>query len=451
MRNTPFKEVAQKLKGSSAQELPIAGFQVDSRQIGPGELFFALPGEKTDGHRFLAEVKQNGGIGAVVSRSYEGPSFDLELIRVDNVLESLQTLAQESIRQLPVQIVAVTGTMGKTTTKDFIATLLEAKFRVGKTYASYNTKLTLPITLLNMRGDEEVFVLEMGMDGPKDIERLVEIAPPDIAVLTQVAVAHYGYSFPEGLPGIAKAKGEIFHHPRTKKAIFYHGFLQYPEIFETLRSEKVTFSLEDRSADYFLSEKNIDERGVRAYRFEELPFIQTHVLHNFLAAVSVARAFKLEWDLINGQIPKLRLPKMRFEMFEKEGIVFVNDAYNANPESVKSALMSFPEPKSGGKRIAVLGHMADLGPVTEEKHREVGRFAQKYVDHLLTFTGDALLLKEAFAEGKKPAEYFDELDSLVERLQELMRPGDVVLVKGSRFLAMERIFERIGERTCCYS
>jgi UDP-N-acetylmuramoyl-tripeptide--D-alanyl-D-alanine ligase len=174
-------------------------------------------------------------------------------------------------------------------------------------------------------------------------------------------------------------------------------------------------------------------------------------LHNFLAAVSVARTLKVEWDLINGQISKLRLPKMRFEVFERDGIVLINDAYNANPESMKAALQSLPEPKNGGKRIAVLGQMCDLGPFSTDMHEAVGRFAQGYVDHLLTLSGDALLLNEAFAEAKKPAEHFTELASVVLRLQELIRPGDVVLVKGSRALVMEKIFEQLDTELCSCS
>lgn len=448
MRNRPFNEVAQKLGGSSENQTPISGYQVDSRRIQPGALFFALPGEKTDGHCFLENVRQQGGVGAVVSKSYGGPEYGLELIRVDNVLASLQSLAADAIQSSPAQIVAVTGTVGKTTTKDFIATLLESKFRVGKTYSSYNTKLTLPITILNMQGDEEVLVLEMGMGEPGDIERLAHIAPPDIAVVTKIAMAHYGHYFPTGLSGVAKAKAEIFHHPRTKRAIFPQELLEFTDVVAAINAEKITFSLEDRSADYFLSQNVVDERGVRAYCFTEFPFTQPHVLHNFLAAVSVARTLKVEWDQINQQIGKLQLPRMRFEMFEKDGIVFINDAYNASPESVKAALRCMPEPKNGGKRMAVLGQMGDLGPFSHAMHEEIGRFAQGHVDHLLTFSEEARLIHAAFAEAKKPAEHFNDLDALTKSLQELICPGDVVLVKGSRFLAMERIFERLETCFC---
>lgn len=447
MRDKPLKEIASMLGISCEENTQVAGYQIDSRKIEPGELFFALKGDKTDGHCFLGHVKDRGGLAAVVSNDFKGFDHGLILLRVENVLEALQALASKIIAQMKGEIVAVTGSMGKTTTKDFIATLLEGKYRVGKTYSSYNTKLTLPITLLNMKGDEEIIVLEMGMSEPKDIEKLVQIAPPDIAVITQIAMAHYGDHFPDGLDGVARAKAEIFSHPRTKKAILFHGFLNYPEAMKTIQCEKLTYSLEERSADYFLSGELVDERGVRAHRFD-LPFKQPHVLHNFLGAVSVARAMKMEWEEIDRQVPKLKLPKMRFEQFEKAGILFINDTYNANPESMKAALSCCPEPNGGGKRIAALGRMIDLGSFSKTLHTEVGKFAQQYADHLLTFGDEAVALCEAFAEVKKPAEHFTELEALIDRLKELMSPGDVVLVKGSRDLQMERIFEQLDEQCC---
>ena len=443
MKHVPIRQIAHHLGVVCDSELQVSGYQIDSRKIEPGELFFALKGAKSDGHGFLAEAKERGGVGAVVSKGYSGADFGLILLPVEDVVASLQELARHSVAESRVQIVGVTGSVGKTTAKEFIATLLEGKFRVGKNISSYNTKLTFPITLLNRRGDEEVLVLEMGMSEPGDIKRLLEIAAPDVALITKIALAHAAY-FPGGLKEIAKGKAEIFSHPKTKAAVFYHGFYEFGE---EVKGERVSFSLDNRSADYFLSAHDgqfiVDERGVRAYQFD-LPFKQPHILHNFLAAVSVARQMKMEWDAINQQVSKLQLPKMRFEQFERGGISFVNDAYNANPESMRAALSSLPEAKEGGKRIAVLGTMKELGPFSEPSHREIGRFAQKYVDHLLVLGEEAAPLCEAFQEVKKPGEWFADHKSLAERLTALMSPGDVVLVKGSRSMKMETLFEMLG-------
>lgn len=439
MRNIPIPVIAEFLGLKCESDARVAGYQIDSRRLQPGELFFALKGERVDGHDYLAEAKERGAVGAVVSREYRGPDFGLILLPVGDVVGSLQSLACYLMAECKAQIVGITGSLGKTTTKEFIATLLEGKFKVHKTPLNYNTKLTYPITLLNRAGDEDVLVVELGMSEPGDIGRLLQIAAPDIAVLTKIAWVH-GTFFPGGLADIAKGKAEIFSHPRTKKCIFTHDLYAYPEAIGAIHGERLSFSLDDRTADYFLSgEFFVDERGVRAYQFDP-PYKQAHILHNFLAAVSVARAMKMEWDEINRQVPKLQLPKMRFEQYERDGIVFVNDAYNANPDSMRAALSHLPEPKEGGKRIAVLGMMVDMGPESEMIHREVGRFAQKYVDHLLVLGEEAAGVYEAFQEVKKPAEHYLRLSQLADRLKALMSPGDVVLVKASRCVQMEKLF-----------
>jgi UDP-N-acetylmuramoyl-tripeptide--D-alanyl-D-alanine ligase len=435
----PIRQVALALGLSTDSAAFVAGYEVDSRRVQPGDLFFALPGEKVDGHRFLADVRARGGIGAVVSKSYLSDDFGLELFRVEDVLQSLHHLARLAASETQAKIVAITGSVGKTTTKEFVATLLGGKFRVGKNHASFNTRLTLPTTILNMVGNEEVWVLEMGMSEPGDIRALVDIAPPDISVLTKVALAHAAF-FPGGLPQIASGKAEIFHHPKTKTAIFDWDLSEYPEALASILTQKLSFSLHEKKADYFLADGVVDEKGLRAHRIP-VPFKEVHMQHNLLAAISVARALKIEWEEIDRRIPMLELPKMRFEQFEKEGISFINDAYNANPASMKAALSSFPEPKEGGKRIAVLGTMYPLGSFSKEAHEDIGRFAQGRIDHLLTVGEEAKALCDAFSEAKKPAEHFgDNKKALVSRLKELMRPGDVVLVKASRVMQMEQIF-----------
>jgi UDP-N-acetylmuramoyl-tripeptide--D-alanyl-D-alanine ligase len=443
MRNTSIQQIGRILGIDCPIDTQVTGYQIDSRNISPGEFFFALKGEKTDGHDHLREVREKGGIAAVVSTAYQGPDHGLALLKVDQVIEALHALARHFVAASKALIVGITGSVGKTTTKEFVATLLSKKWKVGKTQGSYNTKLTLPLTILNFEGDEEVFVLEMGMSEPGDIGKLLEIAAPDIALITKIAPAHIAF-FPDGLAGIARGKAEIFSHPKTKVALFDHRLNEFLEVVQAIPCAKMTFSLEAQTADYFLSSSEekwlVDERGVRAYQFD-LPFHQPHILHDFLAAVSVARFLKMEWDEINQQVSLLKLPKMRFEQFEKEGILFINDAYNANPESMRAALSSLPEPKERGKRICVLAAMADQGKESDSVHREIGRFAQKFTDHLLVFGEEALGICEGFQEVKKPAEYFVDLNHLTERLKTLMTPGDVVLVKGMRKMRLERIFD----------
>lgn len=439
MKQVGIKEVGKYFGVFTDSEFQVSGYQIDSRLIEPGNLFFALKGERADGHRHLKDVAAKGAVGAVVSKEYEGPDFGLVLIPVEDVVSSLQGLARHFMKECQSKVIGITGSVGKTTTKEFLATILSGKYKVAKTYLNYNTKLTYPITLLNRDGDEDVLVVELGMTEPGDIERLINIAAPDIAIVTKIAFVHAA-NFKGDLFEIAKYKTEIFSHPKTKVCIFDHDLYEYPEIIDQTQKEKVSFSMEHQGADYFLSEEIfVDERGIRGYQFDP-PYKQPHLLHNFLAALAAARIMKMDWDEINTQVSKLQLPKMRFERFEKDGIVFVNDAYNANPESMKAALSSIPEPEEGGKRIAVLGMMVDMGDDHETVHREIGRFAQKCVDHLIVFGKDAKPVFEAFQEVQKPAECYESLSALSKRLKNVMRPGDVVLVKASRCVEMEKLF-----------
>ncbi len=449
MRETPLKEIAQQLGLDSDSDLQVAGYQIDSKKVRPGDLFFALNGEKVDGQSFLGEVAERGASGAVVRKGCPAVA-GLTLLELEDVREALTLLAKWSMEKHPVQILGVTGSVGKTMTKEFAATLLEGKYKVGKSPASFNSKITFPLNLLNRTGEEDLLVLEMGMSEAGEIEKLTRIAAPDIAIVTKIALAH-AMNFPEGLADIARAKAEIFSKfEKTRKAILDLELMEYPEIIASIRAEKITFSITDRSADYYLSftdgQFRIDERGVRAHHFD-LPFKESHLLHNFTAAVAAARQLGMQWEEIERQIPKLSLPEMRFEQFEVGGIRWINDAYNANPTSMQAALENLPAVSEGGKKIAVLGSMKELGSFCEEAHVQVGRLAQKHVDFLLCLGEETRPLCAAFGEAKKPFEHFSDREALKERLEEIMRPGDVVLIKGSRSMQLEKIAESLHAAT----
>ncbi len=445
MSEIPLQAIAQLLGVGCEGELQVSGYQIDSRMVGPGDLFFALKGEKVDGQNYLEEVLQRGAVGAIVRKGCR-PVEGLALLEVEDVEAALSFLAKQSLERHPAEILGITGSVGKTTTKEFAAPLLEGRYKVGKSPASFNSKVTFPLNLLNRTGDEKLLVLEMGMSEPGELERLTRIAAPDVALVTKISLAH-AMNFPEGLDGIARAKAEIFsQYPKTRVAIIDLELLEYSEIADSIRAEKITFSIKDRSADYYLSftdgQFRIDERGVRAHQFD-LPFKESHLLHDFTAALAAARQFGMKWEEIERQIPKLTLPKMRFEQFESGGIRFINDAYNANPASMRAALENLPEPKEGGKKIAVLGSMKELGPFCQEAHVEIGRLAQKHIDLLLCIGDETLPLSDAFGEAKKPFEHFSDQPTLKKRLEEIMRPGDVVLLKGSRSMQLEKIVESL--------
>jgi len=416
--------------------------EFDSRKIEKGDLFFALKGEKTDGHIFLRDVAEKGAVAAVVSKDYVGESFGLPLIRVEDVGGFLQNFAKKIFSIKSSRVVAVTGSAGKTTTKEFIATLLEAKYRVAKTPGNANSQVSVPLSILNLHDEEEVFVVEMGMSAPHEIERLVDIAPPEVAVITKIALAHAEF-FPTGEEGIAHAKAEIFSHPKTRLGIYPKEAERFAPIVKRGSSEKRTFAI-NGSADYTLaltqSEYKVHSPQGTSPAFS-LPFTASHLCEDALAAIAVALDMGLSWEEIIAQLPKLATYKRRFEKIEKEGITYINDSYNANPASTRAALSNLPEPLPGGKRLAVLGEMRELGAFSEQSHKEIGEHAQECVDHLLCYGRLCQSMANAFSTTERKAELFVDFEELQKRLKAVAEKGDVVLIKGSKSLEMWRLLE----------
>lgn len=403
----------------------ITGAAIDSRKIKEGDLFFALPGEKVDGHNHLQEAAANKASAAVVSKNYSGDSFGLELIKVEDVVAFLQTLACEAAANKSAKVVAVTGSVGKTTTKEFVAHLLEAKYRVWKTLGNANSQVGLPLAILNSDLEGDIFVVEMGMSVRHEIERLVKIIPPDVAIISKIGLAHAEF-FPDGLEGIAAAKAEIFSHPKTKVGIVNTKAKQFKAIAE-LQSCQVIYFGEG------------EEFSFDCIKDIKLPFKASHLCENFLAAAVCARHFEVSWEDIASQAKTLPGVKMRFEMIERDGILIISDAYNANPESMCAAIRNLPSVT--GKKIAVFGEMKELGKFSESSHREIAEFALGYIDHFLCFGKGCLPMLDVFAQAGKPAEYFSHLTELREKLFALAEPGDLVLLKGSNANNLWKILE----------
>ncbi|NGX50908.1 MAG: UDP-N-acetylmuramoyl-tripeptide--D-alanyl-D-alanine ligase [Chlamydiae bacterium] len=425
MRKT-LREITHFFGQESDRTDQIVHVACDSRKVERGSLFFALKGEKVDGESFLEESAKRGAVGAVVSKGYSGPDFGCTLIRVDDVTRALQELACEVYQESHPFVVGVTGSAGKTTTKEFIATLLAEKFPVGKSSGSMNSQVGLPLTLLNWKGEERVIVLEMGMSHKGEIARLIEIAPPDLGVLTNISYQHSAF-FPD-LDAIARAKCEMFASPKMKMGIFNLGVERFQAVKE-LELSKEWFHLSDLRADYTL--KKVDVSA---------PFEESHFNENFLAAVAVARSFDLSWEEIGQGAKKLKPYDHRFQKKEKRGILFIDDAYNASPLSVKAALANLPP---GRRRIGLLGAMGELGDMEERCHREVGECAVKVLDQLICIGATCTPMVEIFRREGKEGALFETKEEATEHLKSVMREGDVVLIKGSNLQKLWTILERI--------
>lgn len=413
--------------------LPFSGVCVDSRLAKEREIFFALPGEKIDGHQFLEDASAKGVKAAVVSKNYSGKDYGLKLFFVHDVLECLQNLAKSFLKRKNVPVIGVTGSVGKTTTKDFIATLLEKRYKVAKSPGNSNSQIGLPLAILNhLSGDEDFLVLEMGMTHAGQIAELVQIAPPTVAVVTMVDLVHAG-NF-ASLEEITEAKAEIFSHPKTSLGIFSNDIL-HKKILESKGScKKKTFSTK-QDADFTLFSKgsySLLSYNENKIRIKDFPFLGEHNKGNFLAAAQVAHHLGIPWQEILEQIAQLKLPERRLQILEKKGVKFINDSYNACEISVKAALQSLPLPHSGGRKIAVIGEMLELGAFSEKCHREVGKHALHYVDKIYCLGNECRYIVEEWELAGRPAYFFNNLQPLVEALRNDLKMYDVVLLKGSR-------------------
>lgn len=426
MKGKPLSEISQVIGQRISSEFLVGGFAIDSRKVKEGDLFFAISGQKVDGHDYLKSVSEKKAVGAVVHKGYQGDDFGLSLIFVESVEKALWYLAKKSLEGVSERVIAITGSCGKTTTKDFLATILQGHFRVGKTLGSENSKLTLPLTVLNREKDLDFLILEMGMGEKGDIARLVEIAPPFIAAITCVGLAHAA-AFPLGLSEIALAKAEIFSHPKTSR-----GFIDF-EAAKFISDFKYPFPVETFS----LNNPNADISSLPLTP----PFLESHILHNLLLCFAIARSLGMDEEKIKEQIRFLKLPNMRCETMEKKGFTIVCDAYNANPLSMKAALVNMARFSCKGRKIAAIGSMKELGSFCESSHREMGALAAETLDFLLCFGEETKPMKEAFLQIKQGAYYFLDKNEMSRFLQSFMQPKDILLIKGSRSMEMETILD----------
>jgi UDP-N-acetylmuramoyl-tripeptide--D-alanyl-D-alanine ligase len=448
MRSLLLPQISKILhRQDSLPNAPVSGYCVDSRLLKKNELFFALKGDRVDGHDYLFEIHKNGAVAAIISNSYNGPiPGNLLLIRVDDPLKALQEIAGRVLSESPSRIVGITGSIGKTTTKTFIHTLLSGKFRTGASPGNSNSQIGLPLSILNhTTGDEEVLILEMGMTHPGQIAQLIQIAPPEVSVLTSVSLVH-ACNF-NALEEIAWAKAEIFQHGHTKLGIMHRDIPCFEEIAAATPCRKITFSLTSQSADYTVDPahptqltSNLEGLSILT---DGLKLPGKHNLHNLLAAVAVARHFNVCRNEIQERLGLLQLPAQRLEQVIHQKIHFINDSYNAAELSVKAALESMPMPVESGRKIAVLGSMMELGKFSGECHKRVGEHALNYVEEIYCFGEECRPIYEVWKSAGKKVELFHDFSDLLSCLRDTLKPSDVVLIKGSLSKQMWKILEEL--------
>jgi len=429
--------------------LPVAGWSVDTRTQNPGDVYFALRGPNHDGHKFLSAAIEKGASAVVVER-WDGlqpvnPGAARTLL-VPDTERALQDLALWARQKWGGPVIGVTGSAGKTTTKDATAHLLETELPVGKTNGNFNNHVGVPLSLLRLPDSCRAAVIEMGMNHAGEIRRLADIARPNFGVVTNVGYAHV--EFFDSIEGIAAAKRELIEGlPPDGVAVLNADDSRVSRFAEVHPGTSITFGFSEGAC---VRAENV-EYGVAGSRFRALgvdfesPLSGHHAVMNLLAAIAVAHAFEIPAERLRPAVASFTVGAMRGQRIEHRGIVIWDDCYNSNPEAAQSMLDVLRETPAAW-RIAVLGEMLELGHAAEELHRQVGRYAGRHaaghVDLLIGVRGAARYMVEAAAQAGVEAEFFEDPAEAGERARQVARSGDAILFKGSRGVKVEKALER---------
>jgi UDP-N-acetylmuramoyl-tripeptide--D-alanyl-D-alanine ligase len=452
MENVTLSQIAQTLATppGDTPDVGVAGVSTDSRTLREGELFVAIRGERFDGHDFVRDAFGRGAVAALVDTPPAAGTGGKPLFAVPNTVAALQRLAAWYRSRFDLPLVAVTGTNGKTTTKDMAASVLSTRLRTMKTEGNLNNHIGVPLTLLRLSSEHQAAVVEMGMNHPGEIERLAGMARPAIGVITNVAEAHM-----EGmgsLEAIAEAKGELLEAlPPEGTAVLNGDDALVMSQAKRTSARVVTFGL---SPDVNTRAVRISERGCVSFELDwgasvELPLPGRHNVMNALAALAVGEVLGIDREAAVEGLSSFEPSPMRMSVVTVGGWTILNDAYNANPGSLGAALESLVALANGRPTVAALGDMLELGSRARDAHREAGLLAaEKEIDHLLLFGKEVAALREgALAGGMQPgrARLFDDKAVLVEALRRLSEKSAVLLVKGSRAMRMEEVVELLAK------
>jgi UDP-N-acetylmuramoyl-tripeptide--D-alanyl-D-alanine ligase len=436
------------------------GVSTDSRTIREKELFIALRGNRFDGHTYALEALDRRAAGVLIEETRVGDFRwngyrSQAVIAVRDSLQALGDLARARRRKYGTPLVAITGSNGKTTTKEMVAGCLGTRLPILKTKGNFNNLIGLPLTLLNLTEKEKVVVLELGMNVLGEIRRLTEIAEPDIGLITNIQMVHL-----EGmgsLERLTKEKGELFRGVKRDGVIVVNR--DDPRVVELAKEfpgQKITFGVEGR-ADVEAKKIELTRTGT-SFRLvagdEEtevvLQAFGRHFVMNALSAVAVASLFKIDLNDVKAALEQFRPYAMRMEIIPLPvGKTLINDTYNANPVSMGLALEVLVAMKGKGRAIALLGDMLELGHFSEEAHRQLGKkISELPIDFIIMLGERGALVVESAVHHGFPAEKVrrvkDHSEALLA-LNEVAREGDWILIKGSRGMAMEKIAERLKE------
>lgn len=457
MKNVTIEKIAEVCAGIiygkewiKDEKTEAKGVVLDSRLLEEGYVFLATKGERVDGHKFIPSVFEKGALAVIcedVPEEMTGPC-----IQVENSFVALKKLAAFYRQQLDITVIGITGSVGKTSTKEFVAGVLNTKYKVWKTQGNFNNEVGLPLTVLQLRDEHEIAVLEMGISDFGEMHRLSEIAKPDICVLTNIGQCHL--EFLGDRDGVLRAKSEIFDYLNPNGMIFVNGDDDKLVTLKEKWKDRLICFGRNRSNDVYavnevskgLLGSTMDIVGAMEVEGVQIPLPGEHMVLNALAAAAVAKHLKLSLDEIKEGIKKVQAVSGRSNLIPYEDFVLIDDCYNANPVSMKAAIDLLQS--ANGRKVAVLGDMFELGEEEEKLHYEVGEYAKNKVDVLICV---GKLAKEIY-QGALAARaehqellYLSDKDDVYKHLKEIIKPQDTILLKASHGMGFADIvswFER---------
>ena len=450
MKELTLKQIADWCGGKVSarfEHLRVSRMQSDSRKVRSGDLFVALKGAKADGHDFAETAINHGAVAALVSRPI---SEKLPSIEVEDTLRAYGDIAAGYRKLTGVKVVGITGSVGKTTTKEMTASVLEAAYHTAKTEGNHNNNLGLPMTIMDMPENTEVAVLEMGMNHSGEMEYLSSIARPDLAIITNIGTMHIEHLGTR--EGILQAKLEIMRGMPDDGAGVFNG--DEPLLWNIRaigKHKKYYYGIENHACDVTATDIVELDDGVRfvvhgfGQQFELfVPMLGRHAVYNALAATTVGLLLGVKAEKIQARFSSFHNTGMRQKIYVKNGVTIIEDCYNAGPESTEAALDVLAGIKTDGRRIAVLGDMLELGNRSAAEHYRIGRLAVGKADLLLTYGEHSVrTLTGAITGGMNPknTDHFDTHEDMAHMLKMRVSEGDVVLFKGSRGMRMEKVLQ----------
>ena len=453
MKNLTLENITQVCSGTyygpagKLQE-EVSSIITDSRKADKGCLFVPIVGERVDAHKFIPQVMAAGALATLSERVLE--QADFPYIVVESSLQAVKDIAEFYLKQLQIPVVGITGSVGKTSTKEVIASVLAQKYNVLKTLGNFNNELGLPLTVFRLRDEHQIAVLEMGISHFGEMHRLAKVARPDICVITNIGQCHL--EFLKDRDGILRAKTEIFDFLKEDGCIILNGADDKLDTIEKVKGIKpIFFGVEGQRPVYADEIESLGLSGIACTIHADgesirvtVPIPGGHMVLNALAATAVGRALGLTMQEIKAGIEALEPVGGRFHIINHGDIQIIDDCYNANPVSMKASLDVLRDAK--GRKVAILGDMGELGENEEQMHAEVGYHAAKNKIDLLICTGkiSSHMAEAAMANGGcGEVLQVPTMEALLTCLPSLIQSGDTVLVKASHFMHFEKVVEKL--------